>query len=344
MNFSSAAPPIEPSDARFVQLKPWLLAQVPVIRSILPASADASFRRYFRVTDAAGNTTIVMDAPPPQENCRPFVQVAQLMRQAGVHAPQVLAQDLENGFLHLTDVGRQTLLEAINPDNAAGLFKGATQALLKWQLASKPGVLPAHDAKTILMEMQLFPEWYVGKHLGKSLTPAQAQKWAQICEAIAARALAQPRVYVHNDFMLRNLMVGSPEPAVLDFQDAVEGAISYDITSLYRDAFVSWNEELVLDGIIRYWEAARKAGLPVNPAFGEFYADCEWMGLQRHLRILGVFARIHYRDGKPRYLADTPRFVKYVRDVAGRYGALTPLLRLFDELGVEGAAEIVYAF
>jgi N-acetylmuramate 1-kinase len=344
MNLSPTAPPNEPTDSRFVQLKPWLLAQVPDVRSIAPASADASFRRYFRVTDAAGNTTIVMDAPPTQEDCQPFVRVAQLLREAGVHAPQVLAQDLDNGFLLLTDVGRQTFLDVINADNALFLFKGATQALIKWQLASKPNVLPPHDATSMQAELQLFPDWYVGKHLGKSLTPKQAQTWAQMCEAIAARALAQPRVYMHNDFMPRNLMVGSPDPAVLDFQDAVEGAISYDITSLYRDAFVSWKEEFVLDGIIRYWEAARKAGLPVNPVFGEFYMDCEWMGLQRHLRILGVFARIHYRDGKPKYLEDTPRFVKYVRDVAGRYGALTPLLRLLDDLGVEGAAEIVYAF
>ncbi len=285
-----------------------------------------------------------MDAPPEQEDCRPFIKVAGLLREAGVNAPDVLAADLEQGFLLLTDLGRETYLDAINEQNADLLFREANEALVRWQLASKPGVLPVYDEKLLQRELALFPDWYVAKHVGVTLTDSQQRALQNTFSAIAQNSLSQTMVYVHSDYMPRNLMVSSPNPGVLDFQDAVYGPISYDIASLYRDAFVSWDEERVLDGTIRYWEIARKAGLPMPEHFGDFYRDVEWMGLQRHLRILGIFARLNYRDGKPMYLADAPRFVNYVRKTSERYGALRPLLRLFDELKIGETAMAGYSF
>jgi N-acetylmuramate 1-kinase len=323
------------TDPRLETLKSWLTPHIPSARSCLPASADASFRRYFRIVDAQGKSYIAMDAPPPKEDCTPFVKIAELMHKAGVFAPQVLAQDLERGFLLLTDLGTQTYLDAMQgPCDALALFKDANAALIKWQLSSAPNVLPAYDETLLRAELALFPDWYVAKHLGKTLDRAQQAAWAGICDALVERALGQEKVFVHRDYMPRNLMVSTPNPGVLDFQDATYGPISYDVISLYRDAFISWEEEFVLDGVIRYWEAARKAKLPVPDEFGEFYKDCEWMGLQRHLKIMGIFARIQYRDGKPKYLADTPRFAKYIRDVAKRYVGLAPLYRLFDSLEI----------
>jgi N-acetylmuramate 1-kinase len=327
--------PANSPDPRLEALHDWLRAHVPTLQSCLPASADASFRRYFRITDAAGNTTIAMDAPPPQEDCAPFVRIAELMRKAGVSAPQVLAADLERGYLLLTDMGTQTYLDALTLDNARPLFQDATAALIQWQLASKPGVLPPYDEALLRQELQLFPDWYVGKHVGTTFDAKQQKYWNMVCDSLVSRALAQPKVFVHRDYMPRNLMVSTPNPGVLDFQDATYGPISYDVISLYRDAFMSWEEEFVLDGVIRYWEAAKRAKLPVHEEFGEFYQDCEWMGLQRHLKIMGIFARINYRDGKPKYLADTPRFAKYARAVAKRYVALGPLTAIFESLGIE---------
>jgi aminoglycoside/choline kinase family phosphotransferase len=297
------------------------------------ASADASFRRYFRV-DAAGRSLIAMDAPPEREDVRPFVKVASLLRAAGVNAPEVLEADAAQGFLLLTDLGSATYLDALDDDNAAQLFDDALEALVRWQLATKPGTLPPYDRALLRRELDLFPDWYVARHLGRTLTAAQAQVLEQIFERILASNLAQPTVFVHRDYMPRNLMISTPNPGVLDFQDAVIGPIAYDVASLFRDAFVSWDEARVLDWAVRYWEKARRAGLPVHTDFGDFWRDFEWMGVQRHLKVLGIFARINYRDGKPHYLTDTPRFAGYVRAVARRYDELAPLLRLFDELGI----------
>ena len=285
-----------------------------------------------------------MDAPPEQEDCRPFIKVAALLRDAGVHAPVVMASDLKQGFLLLTDLGRETYLDAINEQNADQLFREANEALIKWQLASRPDVLPVYDEKLLHRELALFPDWYLAQHVGVTLKDSQRLTMQNVFAAIAQHSLAQSMVYVHSDYMPRNLMVSSPNPGVLDFQDAVYGPISYDIASLYRDAFISWEEERVLDGTIRYWEKAKKAGLPMPAHFGDFYRDVEWMGLQRHLRILGIFARLNYRDGKPIYLADAPRFVNYVRKTSERYGALRPLLRLFDELNIGETAVVGYTF
>ena len=320
------------SDTRLEQLREWLAARFAASSfSLQPASVDASYRRYFRIA-TGGHSWIVMDAPPEREDCRPFVRVAALLRAAGVNAPQVIAQDLERGFLLLTDFGDTSYLAALNEDNADRLFGDAIAALLKWQLASRAGELPPYDEALLRRECNLFPEWYVARHLGLTLPAAQQQTLAEMLTLIITRNLAQPAVYVHRDYMPRNLMIADPNPGVIDFQDAVYGPISYDVVSLTRDAFVSWEEQRVIDWTVRYWEMAKRRGLPVDPEFSAFYRDFEWMGLQRHLKVLGIFARIHYRDGKPGYLEDTPRFLRYARAVCERYRELAPLARLFDQL------------
>jgi len=296
------------------------------------ASADASFRRYFRV-HLDDRTLIAMDAPPEREDSRPFVKVATLLRAAGLNAPQVLAHDLALGFLLVTDLGNASYLAALREGRDVDrLFADATTALVRWQAASRPGVLPEYDEALLRRELALFPEWYIGRHLGIELSIAQRAALEGACDAIVARNLGEARAYVHRDFMPRNLMVCDPNPGILDFQDAVFGPISYDVACLYRDAFVSWDEERVLDGTIRYWEKARAARLPVPADFSEFWRDVEWMGVQRHLKVLGIFARLHYRDGKAAYLEDTPRFAGYVRHAAARYAKLAPLGVLLDEL------------
>ena len=320
-------------DTRRAALEDWLRDELRGASfTLTPASEDASFRRYFRATLADGTTRIAMDAPPQKEDCRPFVRVAGMLDRAGVHAPKILAQDLEQGFLMLSDLGTRTYLNELNSTNAAALFADATEALVRWQLATRPGELPAYDEALLRREMNLFPEWYVGRHLRKELSPAQKQTLEAVFAALVKSALGQPVVYVHRDYMPRNLMVSNPNPGVLDFQDAVLGPITYDMVSLLRDAFLSWDEERVLDWTVRYWEKAKGAGLPVASDFGEFWRAFEWMGLQRHLKVLGIFARINYRDGKPKYLGDTPRFIGYATSVAKRYRDLAPLVRLLDEL------------
>jgi aminoglycoside/choline kinase family phosphotransferase len=314
-------------------LESWVTAQLRGAPFALePASADASFRSYLRARLEDGTTRIVMDAPPDKEDCRPFVHVAALLRAAGIHAPQVLGEDFAQGFLLLTDLGTRTYLDEIRADNAPRLFADAIDALVLWQRATREGELPPYDEALLRREMNLFPEWYVGKHLKKTLSPGQKEALEKIFQNLVRSALAQPRVYVHRDYMPRNLMISEPNPGVLDFQDAVLGPIAYDVVSLFRDAFLSWPEEQVLDWTVRYWEKARRAALPVPSDFGEFWRAFEWMGLQRHLKVLGIFARINYRDGKPRYLADTPRFITYALAVSKRYGELAPLARLLDEI------------
>ena len=320
-------------DSRRDTLARWLQAQLRGASfSLAPASEDASFRRYFRATLDDGRSYVAMDAPPDKEDCRPFVRIAGLLRQAGVNAPEVHAEDLAQGFLLLTDLGTRTYLQELNASNAGQLFGDAIDSLVRWQLATRPGALPPYDEALLRREMSLFPEWYVGRHLGKALSEGQQRTLEKVFALLVKSALAQPAVYVHRDYMPRNLMVCDPNPGVLDFQDAVLGPISYDAVSLMRDAFVSWDDEQVLDWCVRYWEKARAAGLPVAADFAEFWRAFEWMGLQRHLKVLGIFARIRYRDGKPRYLADTPRFIAYARRVAERYVELAPLGKLLDEL------------
>ena len=338
-------------DLRLEALRRWLASiasrHAIDVDSLSPASADASFRRYFRL-DADRGTVIAMDAPPDREDSASFVKVAGLMAAAGLHVPRILEQDLGLGFLLLSDLGTRTYLSVLDPSDpiaAAPLMSDAIDALIAWQSASRPDVLPPYDDALLRRELALYPDWYVGRHLGIALDDAQKKVLAHAFDAIVANNLAEARSYVHRDYMPRNLMVGEvgANPGVLDFQDAVYGPISYDVASLFKDAFLSWDEEPILDWTVRYWERARKAGLPVPADFGQFYRDVEWMGLQRHLKVLGIFARINYRDGKPHYLADTPRFLAYVRATANRYRALGPLLKLIDAL--EGrVVEVGYTF
>ena len=335
------------------------------------ASADASFRRYFRVQGPHG-TRVIMDAPPEKENCQPFVDIAKLLTQAGLRAPEILDWDQPHGFMLLSDLGTLTMMQLmdargdLNPATSAtgqvlsapplDLYLGAVDALVQWQLASKPYVLPPYDHALLLRELELFPQWYVAGHRQKTLDAAQRKVLDDTFALLIQDNLSWPSVYVHRDFMPRNLMVplaGLPPTldattlGVLDFQDAVYGPITYDIASLMRDAFLTWGEDFVLDITIRYWEKARKAGLmdfeDWHSDFGAFYRSVEWMGLQRHLKVAGIFARLTLRDGKPKYLADTPRFIHYIRSTAHRYRQLGPLLKWLDEIeGLQAASG--YAF
>lgn len=349
-----AAPVAWAEPARAEAFARWLDAIAPA-QGLRPdtvrlASADASFRRYLRVDTATpGLARIVMDAPPDKEDSRPFVKVAALMREAGVTAPEVLAWDEPQGFMLLDDLGRQTMLDRIDREHAEAnrpRYEQAIDALIRWQLASRPGVLPPYDAALLQRELQLFPDWYLAKHRGVAVEGKLKETLDKTFALIVQENLRAAPVYVHRDFMPRNLMVrGDSETSlgVLDFQDAVYGPITYDIASLMRDAFLSWDEDFVIDITVRYWQAARKAGLPVDEDFGDFYRAVEWMGLQRHLKVAGIFARLTLRDGKPKYLADTPRFIGYIRATASRYRELTPLLRLVDQVeGTEAATG--YAF
>ena len=331
-------------DDRFRALDAWLRAQYAGESfRVERASADASFRRYFRVFLEDGRTIIAMDAPPERENSKPFVHVAGLLRQAGLNAPEILVADLEQGFLLVTDLGTRLYLQEVQKGDPRPLFSDATGAIVRWQLATQPGVLPEYSETLLARELALFPDWYIARHAGVTLSPAQRESLERVFQSILRVNLAEPRVYVHRDFMPRNLMVCEPNPGILDFQDAVHGPISYDVACLYRDAFLSWDEEFVLDGTIRYWEKARAAGLPVRADFAEFWRDVEWMGLQRHLKVAGIFARLAHRDGKKGYVEDTPRFLGYIRHAVSRYDELAPLGRLLDEL--EGASpKVGYTF
>ena len=310
--------------------------------SLRLASADASFRRYFRVDRSSADAKnsapsyIIMDAPPEKEDCKPFVHIAKLMQQAGLVAPEVLEWDERQGFMLLTDLGSQTMMQAIDPLEAPplDLYMQAVDTLVQWQLSSRPGVLPLYDRALLTRELELFPQWYIGPHRQLCIDATMRKTLDDAFTCIVQNNLSWPSVYVHRDFMPRNLMVSlqGQNLGVLDFQDAVYGPVTYDIASLMRDAFISWDEEFCLDVTIRYWEKARKAGLPVGDDFGEFYRGVEWMGLQRHLKVAGIFARLTLRDGKPKYLADTPRFIHYMYSTCNRYRELKPLLRLIEKM------------
>ncbi|WP_323123439.1 aminoglycoside phosphotransferase family protein [Burkholderia alba] len=339
------------ADSRLALLSAWLapLADRYALdpATLAPASADASFRRYFRLASGAEpqRSVIAVDAPPP-EKCREFAQVAQLLAEAGIHAPKVLEHDFDAGFMLVTDLGRTSYISVLDPADppaARPLLRDALDTLIRWQLASREGVLPPFDEAFLRREMELMPEWYVGRHLGRALTDDARGVLDRTFALLVASARAQPQGYMLRDFMPRNLMVAQPNPGVLDFQDAVYGPLTYDVVSLLRDAFVSWDEEFELDCFAYYWEKARKAGLPVDADFGEFYRQLEWMGLQRHIKVLGLFARINYRDHKPVYLGDLPRFLDYARKVSRRYRPLAPFARLLDDL--EGkTADVGYTF
>jgi aminoglycoside/choline kinase family phosphotransferase len=327
------------------KIRAWLAGLQPgKAFELAPASADASFRRYFRASFDDGTTQVVMDAPPSHEDCRPWLHVQALFRDAGVHVPEVLATDLEQGFLLLSDLGSTTYLAAFDADNTVPLYRDAIDSLVRIQAGSRTGELPPYDRALLQRELDLFPDWYVAKHLKIELSDAQREALADAFDKILAVNLAEPQVYVHRDYHSRNLMVvAGRNPGIIDFQDAVYGPISYDLVSLFKDAYVEWPEDLVLDWVARYWEKARKAGLPVRADFGDFYRDYEWMGVQRHIKVLGIFARLYHRDGKDGYLKDMPLVAKYLRAACERYRELAPLLKLLDQLE-NRQAQVGYTF
>jgi aminoglycoside/choline kinase family phosphotransferase len=316
------------------QLQRWLSATLGSGDfSIAPASDDASFRRYFRISRGEARPSLIaMDAPPEKENCRQFLHVARLFAAAGVHVPAIHSQDLDQGFLLLSDLGSTTYLDALDDGSAGRLYGDALDALLRIQLASRPGVLPDYDKVLLETELHLFSDWYVARQLQRELDPAQRETLEKMFSILLENNLAQPRVFVHRDYHSRNLMVCEPCPGILDFQDAVYGPITYDLASLLRDAYIGWNEDRVIDLAIRYWEKARAARLPVAHDFADFYRDFEWMGAQRQLKVLGIFARLSFRDGKTGYLKDQPLVMSYLRRACERYRELAPLARLLDQL------------
>jgi hypothetical protein len=334
-------------DIRLSRLTDWLAkleAPKTLPASLRPASSDASFRRYFRVDVEGGGTLIAMDAPPPQEDVRPFVHVAALFAATGVTVPAILASDIEQGFLLLSDLGSTTYLKQLSPDTAHKLYLDAIEALVQLQVHSAPGQLPEYDRELLHRELMLFPDWYLSKHRNASLDDKQRSDLNAVFDALLANNLAQPQVFVHRDYHSRNLMVlQTGNPGILDFQDAVYGPITYDLVSLLRDAYIEWDEEMVLDWAVRYWEHARRAGLPIAPDIDMFYRDFEFMGLQRHLKVLGIFARLSHRDGKDAYLNDMPLVMQYVRKTAYRYKEFSPLIRLLDTLD-EKQTGIGYTF
>jgi aminoglycoside/choline kinase family phosphotransferase len=329
-------------DVRLQHLKVWLDEQLQALflaeawgaippATLTAASSDASFRRYFR-WQSEGRTFIVMDAPPPQENCKPFVDIAHLLSRSGINVPKIYAEDLTRGFLLLSDLGAKTYLDVIDADSADGLFADAIEALLAFQQLPMDAPLPSYDVALLRRELELFPEWYVRRHLGVELDPAQLALWQRASDLLIDSALAQPKVLVHRDYMPRNLMVSAPNPGVLDFQDAVYGPVTYDVTCLFKDAFLSWPEERVQGWLGEYWGKARALGIPVQDSIEAFMRDSDLMGVQRHLKVIGIFARICHRDGKPRYLSDVPRFFAYIDAVLARRPELDDLRQLLSGL------------
>ena len=352
---STPTPNSQPTDIAVSEIKEQRRAALQVwlsglsgyalkIDSLRPASSDASFRQFYRIDTDDGKTLIAMDAPPATENSVAFIKVAKLLKEINLTVPEVLEQNLESGFLLVTDLGLQTYAHVLNLDTAHKLYLDAIDALVLMQAQSQPDVLPEYDRAFLSRELNIFTDWYVNKHLGVTLNEKQTVTLNKVFDHLLASALAQPQVYVHRDFHSRNLMcIDKGNPGIVDFQDAVYGPITYDLVSLLRDAYVQWDEEMVLDWAIRYWEKAKRAGLPVAPDIDSFYRDFEWMGLQRHLKILGLFARLSHRDGKDKFLADIPTVMEYVRKTCHRYKELVPLLRLLDELE-QTAPQVGYTF
>ncbi len=339
------------SDTRINQLRQWLQqADLPVRgdpATLRPASSDASFRRYFRLDRADGQpgTLIAMDAPPPQEDCAPFVHAAEVLQQAGVTVPSIFAVDLAQGFLLLSDLGSETMLQRIEsrPDQADALYRQACAQLVTLQQASTAGTFAAYDRAMQLRELRLFDKWYLQTHLKAELPAPALKSLLALYETILDNTTNQPQVYVHRDWHSRNLMAlpadsaASSSLAVIDFQDAVYGPVTYDLVSLLRDAYIDWPEDQQIDWAVRYWEVARRTNVPVHADFGDFYRDLEWMGMQRHLKVLGIFARLAWRDGKQQYLGDMPRVKAYVMATARRYREFAPLVQLLQRL--DGVAE-----
>lgn len=296
-----------------------------------PIAGDASLRRYHRL-HWADHSRVLMDARAEPASCAPFAQVAGLLRAAAVNAPAILAWDASRGWMLLEDLGERAYLDALQTEPAEPLIRSALEALIRWQDSSRPGVLLPYDRARLAAELALFPDWYVDRHLGRPFTTAQRRTWDAFAAGLIDAALSQSRVFVHRDFMVRNLLVSTPNPGVIDFQDALEGPVTYDVASLLRDAFISWPETQTQEWALLYWEQARRAGIAVPAQAADFLRDLDWMGAQRHLKVLGIFARLSHRDGKPRYLEQAPRFLAYLDAAIRRQPALAPLGELLDAL------------
>jgi aminoglycoside/choline kinase family phosphotransferase len=292
------------------------------------ASSDAGFRSYWRGV-GAGNSVIVMDSPPALEDVRPWLAKHALLDGGGVRVPRIDAVDREQGFLLLEDLGPQTLLDLLTDATADTLFEAAIEQLVRLQRIDALDGVRRYDDALYLRDHGLFDDWFLGRHLRIEFDCETLDQLELVHRRLIDAAQAQAHVLVHRDFIARNLMPALDGPAVLDFQDAVIGPIAYDPISLFRDAFQSWPAARVDAWLQRYHAVARDAGLPV-PAWERFRRDCDWIGLQRHLKILGIFARLHHRDGKTKYLADAPRFVRYIADVLPLHPELAPLQAVFE--------------
>ncbi len=318
---------------RLEQLNHWLKQSVGLDDyEIVPASADASFRRYFRLT-TDGESRIAMDAPPEKEDSRPFVKVGKALFAAGLHVPQILEHDLEQGFMLLSDLGSQPYLDALNADNGSveRLYGDAMGALAVMQTCVPADELPPYDEALLRQEMALFPDWFLTTHLGLTLSEVEQNLLQETFTLLAGSALAQPQAFVHRDYHSRNLMVCGHNPGIIDFQDAVRGPITYDLVSLLRDCYIAWPRELVEEWVQGYHDIALDHGIIRQPMSEQFLRWFDLMGVQRHLKAIGIFARLNHRDGKPGYLNDIPRTLGYVEEVSGRYAELQPFAAFIAE-------------
>lgn len=320
-------------DLRLEQLKVWLNDNKITYQDIAPASADASFRRYFRITDAE-KTFIVMDAPPEKEDCKPFVDIAKLLFDFGLNVPQILQQDLEQGFLLLSDLGNTVFLSELNNKTVDEMYGSAMKSLLLMQKNKKPN-LPAYDETLLRNELNLFPDWYLAKQLKISVSAEQKEVLEQTFEILIKNALEQPQVCVHRDYHSRNLMVNknnSDAPGVIDFQDAVIGAVTYDLVSLLKDCYINWPRQKIEEWVKYFHTEAESLGIINGVSFDKFLRWFDLMGLQRHIKVAGIFSRLKHRDGKTGYLKDIPRTMDYVFDVLERYPEFKPLQKLLREI------------
>jgi len=316
------------SDSRLVALTRWVTEDLGFADGrIEPASADASFRRYFRLTRGA-DTYIVMDAPPDKESVGPFVKVARLLAGLGLNVPIVLAREERQGFLLLSDLGSHQYLDSLLQREARRsdvLYDDALAALVIMQTAAGPAAaamhdLPRYDRPLLLKEMELMPEWFLGKHLGLSIPKAMRATLDRLFEVLVQAALAQPRAFVHRDYHSRNLLIAEANnPGILDFQDAVIGPVTYDAVSLLKDCYIAWPRPMVHGWLRRYQERLSSAGFAAGVDFAQFLRWFDLMGLQRHIKVLGIFARLYHRDGKAGYLKDLPLVLAYTKEAAETY-------------------------
>lgn len=329
------------ADARQRALLEWLKTRMPGAEPRLePASTDASFRRYFRVFGLGPEPRIAMDAPPEQEDPTPFIDVSERLARAGIRVPAILAVDRGQGFMLLSDLGKETYLQAFAHRAPAPMMEAAVDTLVRMQARASTQGLPDYDRTLLMRELHLFSDWYLARERAVPSDDPVFSRLEPWYEALCERALAQPRVFVHRDYMPRNLMASEPLPGVIDYQDAVAGPVSYDPVCLFMDAFYTFPPETVAAGLRYYHDRARAAGVPVPADPARFLSDACWMGVQRHLKVIGIFARIAHRDGKPHYLADVPRFFDYLRRAGEQEPELASLYELVRPFAPAAAAGV----